>query len=192
MSETRPSYGEYATPEEQRRRIDSNPLPDEPPRQEPKPRQEPEVSQATAAAPTTVTDDSPKPLTRARRIDVFAAVFLLAWGLFSVIRMVPELTQLPSTFYDAFEAMGIDAEFSDPAGARWWGVGAAVVYGFGWLIAAALTWRRARQRKIVFWVPLVSAVVVFVIVMLLIAVPLANDPALLDALVSQMGELPQP
>lgn len=197
MSGSRPAYGEYASPEEQARRMNLDP---------PSGAVAPEKEQAPSAPRSDVRDAAPRqaaaaggeqgraplvaPLTGARRADRLIAILLVIWGLISVIRNVPILTDLASFFYDAFELWGVDAELSDPAAAHVWGVASASVLGVGWLLTALVTWLRTRRGRLVFWVPLVGAVVTGVVVTVMISVPLASDPALMQQLMDQMGTLP--
>lgn len=186
MSDSRPAYGEYATPEEQARRMGVEPA------LAPEPVSAPEPPAPRSAAPEGERKPLLAPLTGARRIDRFFAVFLVAWGLVSVIRDIPMLIDLPSFFYEAFDAWGIQAELADPSGARAWGTAAAFVLGVGWLLTALWTWQRTRRGKLVFWVPLVGAVATYIVVAVLISMPLSADEALLQSLIDQMEAITAP
>lgn len=146
---------------------------------------------APAAGPA---DDAPRTIlprvSGARRADRLVGLLLIVWGLLSVIRTVPQLTNLASYLHDSFELLGVDATLSDPSSARGWGIAAALVYGGGWLLTAVLTWLRAKQGRILFWIPLVGAVVFTIVVGVLVSIPLMNDPALMDALSDQLLSVP--
>ncbi|MBZ4485846.1 DUF6264 family protein [Microbacterium sp. cx-55] len=181
----RPAYGEYATPEEQAARI-----------------RRPEVTTAlengqspavapaaprppvTPAAPTTSGPAAPG-APAARRPRFFDRIFtfaLLGYGLFSVLGAIPaaaDYSQFASTFLGVF---GVDEALSDPAGARGWGLAAALVLGIGWLGTFALTWINLRAARISFWIPLVGGFVVNMISAVLLIAPLAADPVVWTAL----------
>lgn len=183
MSGDRPAYGEYATPEEQRRRMEAN---------APAAPQMPEPTAPPAERPTTEDASGsilPK-VTSARRVDRLIGTLLLVWGLFSVIQTVPQLTNLGAYLHDSFKMLGVDAELSDPSSLKRWGIAAAFVYAGGWLLTAVLTWLRAKQGRILFWIPLVGAVVFTIVIGVLISIPLANDPALIDSLSGQLPTAP--
>ncbi|WP_105565480.1 DUF6264 family protein [Microbacterium halophytorum] len=195
MSDQRPAYGEYATPEEQQRRIAQNAVPGAAPAQAapaPAPPAAPRHATPPAARPDAPADGR-KPflpaLSGRRRVDrIFGFVFVL-WGLLSVVQTMPQLTNLAAYIYDSFEVLGVDAELADPSGARGWGIAAAAVLGVAWLLTAVWSWRRARAGRIFFWVPIVGAVAGTVVVAFLISVPLAGDPALLQSIMDQMPQL---
>ncbi len=199
----RPQYGEYATPEEQRARIVGS---------EPEHPSDPPVVPAAAGAgsgsptapsgpargatrqPAPRTGDhplpSPRPTTTAARptrtADRIISIALLAYGLITVLGAIPQLVDFAG-FVDTWAEMaGIDATLADPAAGRAWGIAAAVVYAGGWLLTAVLSWMSLSRRRLTWWIPLVGAIVTFIIVSVLLAVPLVTDPGILDA-VSRAG-----
>lgn len=202
----RPLYGEYATPEEQRRRIEAGggvaeaiaPAPEKA-----------EISQPVTAPPAPEAQ-GPAPgssgageagagkprrlpeLTSGRRIDRIFAFVLVIWGLFSVVRAIPQMTNYPVFAYDLFSTMGIDATLSDPSGARVWGVVSALIFGLGWLATAMLTWSSAKRGRVLFWIPLAGAIVFGMLAGFTMSIPLVNDPAVLDAITTQLTEFPTP
>jgi hypothetical protein len=182
----RPQYGEYATPEEQRARIAAlggeTPHPDVV-----------ETAQVPAGSAASHHHDSapqrlasPRPTTSAARpsrlADRVITVALLAYGLVTVLGAIPQLVDFAGFAQTWMDMAGIDATLADPAGGRAWGVTAAVVYGAGWLLTAVLSWWSLSLRRLSWWIPLVGAIVTFVIVSLLLAAPLLSDPGVLDGL----------
>ncbi|SDQ06000.1 DUF6264 family protein [Microbacterium sp. cf332] len=186
----RPQYGEYATPEEQRARIaalgGSAPHPDV---------ADPAlVAHPVAPSPTHEPSrgplPSPRPTTAAARptrlADRVITVALLAYGLVTVLGAIPQLVDFAGFAQTWMDMAGIDASLADPAGGRAWGIAAAVVYGLGWLLTAVFSWWSLSLRRLSWWIPLVGAIVTFIIVSMLLAAPLLSDPGVLDGL-SRMG-----
>lgn len=172
----RPQYGEYASPEEQRARIR---LPDATRALETG--QVPEAPPASSVAPTP----------RSRTVDRIITFALLGYGLFSVLTSIPAVVDYPlfaSTFLALF---GVDQPLADPAGARAWGLAAALVLGVGWVATLGFSWVSVRAGRLSFWIPLVGGVVFNAIFSVLIVVPLMADTAvwnaLQDALLGQAG-----
>lgn len=173
----RPAYGEYATPEEQRARI-----------------QRPEVTEAldTGVAPSPEPVAEPRPQAssptaaeRARRgpfLDRIASLGLLVYGLVTVITNIAQLLDFPAFAETAAGAMGIDATFTNLAAGYVWGAVAAALYGVGWLITALLTWRRLKSGRLSFWVPLVGFVATTLLASVCVMVALAGDPGYMSAL----------
>jgi hypothetical protein len=182
----RPQYGEYATPEEQRARIAA--LGGEAPHPDVV-----ETAQVPAGSAASDPHDSarqrlasPRPTTSAARpsrlADRVITVALLAYGLVTVLGAIPQLVDFTGFAQTWMDMAGIDATLADPAGGRAWGITAAVVYGAGWLLTAVLSWWSLSLRRLSWWIPLVGAIVTFVIVSLLLAAPLLSDPGVLDGL----------
>jgi hypothetical protein len=179
----RPQFGEYASPEEQRARIqqpdatwaletgqslDDPATPPAPPTSAPAPVQTPA---ATA---------SPRP----RRIDRIATFALLGYGLFTVLTSIPSLADYSGYVDTLLGVMGVEAEYSVPAGAQIWGVAAALVLGLGWIATAALSWTNLRRGRLTWWIPLTAGVVFNLIAGGLMLVPIMSDPALWNALMA--------
>ena len=169
----RPRYGEYASPEEQRRRMQANPRPAPPPQVEPTP--------VAPSGAVPVAGEAARP---GRMVDRVVTLALLIYGLLNTITSTPQMTDYASYAETMFRMMGVDATLSDPGAARGWGLAAALVMGIGWLLTAVFAWTRLRAGKLAFWVPLVGAVVFLGISGALLAIPLLNDPAVLDALLN--------
>ncbi len=180
----RPAYGEYATPEEQRARI-----------------QQPDATAAlssgqsldvpaasSAPAPGTTASvvppasDSAVPVRRPRTLDRIATFGLLGYGLFNVLTSIPAFTDYATYANTLLDVMGVDAEFV--GGGRGWGVAAALVLGLGWLLTATITWRNLRRGRLTWWIPLVGGVVFTLTASVLLMVPLFTDPTIWNALVT--------
>ncbi|MFI8593617.1 DUF6264 family protein [Microbacterium sp. NPDC078428] len=179
----RPQFGEYASPEEQQARIRqpdatwalrSGQAPDEadPPSAPPAPAT---PARAPAAHP------------RRRTIDRIATFALLGYGLFQVLTSIPALTDFPAYAEMLLEVMGAQAELSDPAAGRGWGIAAALVLGLGWIATAWVSWRSLRAARLTFWIPLVAGIVFNMIASTLMLIPLLNDPAVRGALAAVVG-----
>ncbi|WP_159501033.1 DUF6264 family protein [Microbacterium sp. 18062] len=172
----RPQYGEYATPEEQRARI-----------------RQPDASAALEdgrspsapidqRAPVDPVIPGPVAGTRPRFVDRVITFALLGYGLFTVLGSIPaatDYTQFATTFLEVF---GVDQALSDPAGARGWGLAAALVLGIGWVATLGLSWISLRARRVTFWIPLVGGIVVNLVSSVLLVAPLMADPAVWSAL----------
>lgn len=166
----RPQYGEYASPEEQRARI-----------------QRPEVTEAleagVAPAPEPAAESAPA-ANRARGplADRVATFVLLVYGLISVISTITQLLDFPGYAERAAQILGVDATYTALSTGYVWGAVASVVYAIGYLLTAALTWRRLRRGRIAFWVPLVGFVATTLVAGVCITIALTADPAFLSAL----------
>ncbi len=164
MTEQRPQYGEYATPEEQRR-LAGLPPADVPP---------PPVS----APPAPVPESRPAPT---RRVDMVATIALLAYGLVNVIMTGISYLDLPTVLEESMTMLGIDAEFTNISGGKMWGTVAAIVLAIGWTLTALLSLRRLRRGKLTWWLPLVGAAVTMFATSLCIVAALAGDPGFLES-----------
>jgi hypothetical protein len=107
---------------------------------------------------------------------------LLGYGLFTVLGSIPAAADYPQFAATFLGVFGVDQTLSDPAGARGWGLAAALVMGIGWLVTFALSWVNLRAGRITFWIPLVGGVVVNMVASLLLIVPLMTDSAVWNAL----------
>lgn len=170
----RPQYGEYATPEEQRARIRQ---PDATSALETG-RPAIPAAEAAPAAPAAV-GAPPRP----RTVDRVATIALLAYGLFTVVSSFPAFLDYGAYAETMFAVMGVDAELTDPAAGRPWGIAAALVLAVGWIATALLSWRSLRRGRLTWWIPLVAGAVFTFAAGMLMIVPLMNDPAVWDALV---------
>ncbi|MHC2998507.1 DUF6264 family protein [Microbacterium sp. HJ5] len=178
----RPQFGEYATPEEQRARIKQ---PDAALVYEPAPVVESAAAAAAPAVPAPAragTAAAPRP----RAIDRIVTFALLAYGLVNVVSSFPALVDFSAYAQTMFDLLGVDATLSDPAAGRPWGIAAAIVLAVGWLLTAAVSWMSMRRGRLSFWIPIVGGVVFTFASAMLMLVPLANDPAVWQALVDSI------
>lgn len=176
-SRPRPQYGEYATPEEQRARIAHPELVPTP------------VPASTASSPEHWSTPAPvwttepeRPAARPRLADRIATFALLAYGLATVVTALPALIDYVGYAHTLLSALGVDADLADPAGARAWGVTAAIVLAAGWLATAALSLLRLRTGKLTWWIPLVGGIVFNFASAFFMLVPIMRDPAIWSAL----------
>ncbi len=172
----RPAYGEYATPEQQRAAMGmpapeaSIPLPAAPvsPRL-------PVDAPFTPVRPTHATTSAARPTRRVDRIITFA---LLAYGLMTVISSVPQLWHFTDFAQTWMTLAGIDATFTNIAQGDLWGRIGAFVFAAGWVLTAVLSWRAVARARLSWWIPLVGAIVTFLVVTVCLTVPLIGDPAI--------------
>lgn len=182
----RPAYGEYATPEEQRARI-----------QQPDATWALDTGQAidgtdaspsaaqgaSHAAPPTQrwpVDTSAEAARSGRNIDRVVTLSLLVVGAFNVVFTAVSYFNLPALADQAMKIIGIPGSFTNLDAARLWGPIAAIVLIAGFLLTAFFAWRRVSKGKLAWWIPLVGAVVTYVFVYICLAVPLLGDPAFLE------------
>lgn len=173
----RPEYGEYATPEEQRARIqqpdatwslETGQAPDEaPPQQAPEAQRWPVDTSAEAAR-------------SGRNIDRVVTLALLVVGAFNVAFTAISYFNLPVLADQAMQILGIPGSFTNVDSARLWGPIAAIVLIVGFLATAFLAWRRLNKGRLAWWIPVVGAVVTYLLVYVCLAVPLLGDPAFIE------------
>ncbi len=177
----RPRYGEYATPEEQRARI-----------QQPDATFSLDAGEAPASAPETRAQPglfgpppsgAPQFGAPARAagtphpVDRIVTIALLAYGAINVIFSAVSFFDLSALATQALQLLGVDAEFTNVDAARVWGPIAAGVLVVGYLLTAVLSIRRLRTGRWTWWVPLVGAAATYIVVYICISVPLLGDPA---------------
>jgi hypothetical protein len=196
----RPAYGEYATAEEQAARIrrpevtaalETGQSPDAvaaaaPPAQAPSPAAPPRptLAQSTAKSPTAA-------MSRPRFVDRVITFALLGYGLFTVVQQIPAAADYPQFAATFLGVFGVDEALSDPAGARAWGLAAALTLGVGWLVTFGFAWVNLRAARISFWIPLVGGIVINMVASVLLVAPLMMDApvwqALQDGMVGFLG-----
>ena len=160
----RPAYGEYATPEEQRARI-----------QHPQPAYQPEPAQPGGpAVPAPVA-----PVARVHLIDRIVTVALLAYGAFVVVSTVIELSDF-TAFADAWmKTMGIAGSFTTTPQSQAWATAGVIVFAIGWIVTVLLSWRMMARGKRAWWIPLVGAAVCWIVLTICLTIPLVADPAVI-------------
>lgn len=171
----RPQYGEYATPEEQRRLAGLPPAEAVP--------EAPVIQAAPVASAPAMPSRAP-----ARPWDRIITIALLAYGVINVFMTAMSYLDLPTLMNRSMDILGIEGEFTNFAQGKTWGTAAAVVLFIGWAITAWLSVRRLRRGKLSWWVPLVGAAVTMVIATICITVPMMNDPAFLAYLNGATGQ----
>lgn len=179
----RPQYGEYATPEEQRSRIQ---LPDA--------THQLSAGQAPVQVPVGVSTAGPLPpisaipasgapaarRTGKRRVDLIIALGLLGYGLVNVIVTIVQLQDFSAFVQQFMTVAGIEGEFTNYVAGQTWGRIAAIVFGVGWLLTALFVYLGARRGLWVWWIPVVGAIVSFVLLTLCLTVPLMSDPVIVE------------
>lgn len=176
----RPQYGEYATPEEQRARIrqpDATWALDN--------GQDPAAHAAGGIRPPSSVAPAPSsapaavgaPVAARRRVDRVVASVLLGYGLVNVVLTILSLSDFSAFADEFFRTAGIDGTFTNLAAGRGWAAAASILLGLGWLAATLLTWRVARRGALVWWIPIVGAVLSWLLFTACIMVPLMSDPA---------------
>ncbi|MCR2762275.1 DUF6264 family protein [Microbacterium sp. zg.B48] len=174
----RPQYGEYATPEEQRARIqrpDMTQLLDA--------GQDPDaVTAVPAGAAVAPAAKAGAPVRRGRFADLVATTALLVYGLVNVVSGIPGMIDYESYVGTVFGLLGVDAELADPAAGRPWGLAAALILAIGWLATAYLSWRSLRRGRITWWIPLVAGIVFTFVSGTLLMVPIVSDPTVWNAI----------
>jgi len=174
----RPQFGAYASSEEQRARTGhdaakhvSDPalvprdMPPEDPAGPRRPGQREQVGQATL-------------------IDRVITVALMAFGLYSILGGIRVYTD-PYALVDAIGMSGI--ELTDPTALRAAGIASIVVMLLGWVGTAWMLWRRHTRRRTMWWLALIAGIVFTIVGALIVAVPFAMDPAVLDKFADLQG-----
>ncbi|NYD65484.1 DUF6264 family protein [Agromyces atrinae] len=181
----RPQYGEYATPEEQRARIQEPPTwmlePVAPPAPGgPEAGDDPAKAPAPAAHPVAgAAVVAPK-----KRADRFVTLALLAIGLYTVLSSVFTATDFRAFSAQWMEIAGIEGTFTNiEQGTLMLQISVAVMAAV-WVITAWLSFRLIARGKISWWIPLVGGVVANLISSVLIGIALFSDPAVMDYITS--------
>ncbi len=159
----RPQFGEYATPDEQRKAI-KVPLEDD----EPVP-VESHVSPSSHISVQT-------PARKAPGGDRFATVLLLGIGLVTILISLSALVDLPDAISAAFAQMEV-GDFTSTGLAATMGWTAIVIEVVLWGLALWLSLRALGRGKTAWWIPLVFGVIANVAVFVCIAIAMAGDPS---------------
>lgn len=171
MSDDRPQYGEYASPEEQRKRAGLPPLDpataDLPPAG---------FGPVPVAAPAPVAPQ-PTATPSSGRVNRIVTIALLAYGLVNVLMTAIAYLDLPTVMNQYMQIFGIEGGFTNLEEGRFWGGIAAVVLVVGYGLTVWLSVRRLRASKISWWIPIVGAIVTSFATSMCIMVPMLGDPA---------------
>lgn len=157
----RPAYGEYATPEEQRARI-----------QHPGPVSSPVPPQQLPAGPAPVA-----PAPRAHLVDRIITVALLAYGAYVVFMTALELSDFTAFANAWMKTMGISGSFTTTPESQVWATVGIILFSLGWIVTALLSWRTMARGRRAWWIPLVGAVISWIVLTVCLTVPLVADPA---------------
>jgi len=158
-----PMYGEYASAQEQRARIQvpvyETPAPAQP---------------VGAAAKVHPVPDASR-VAGALSVNRIVTIALLAYGAFEVVRSVFTFLD-PAALYDTlYRMLGVTGTFS--ASAQPWTTIALVILVGGYLATALLSILAMRRGRRSWWIPLVGAVLTYVVVSVLLVAPIYSDPA---------------
>jgi hypothetical protein len=164
----RPQYGEYASPQEQAKaRARSGAEPGPPVTARPP---------SSAAAPSSGNGRA-RPL--AGTVDRLLTVFLLAFGLVYLLSGTASYLDLAVAMEAVYAQFGIGDYTPQP---QTQAIGIAIVAGQAviWLVSAVWAYRRLRAGRMAWWVPVLGAVVTFVVSVILLGTLLLGDPAFLE------------
>lgn len=188
----RPQYGEYATPEEQRARIrqpdassalEAGQTPDGAEQASlgvhgaATGGHAPHSGYAVPPHPGGYAPAQAAPSGARRTGDRIATFALLGYGLFNVVTTLSALLDFPRLAGTYFSLMGIPGSFTNVESGMLWSRIALVLLVAGYAATVLVSLRRLRAGKLTWWIPLSAGVVVQLIVGVLLAVPLINDPA---------------
>lgn len=174
MSDTqrpRPQFGEYATPEEQKKAI-KVPLDDS--------ESIPVASQESPTSHISV-QGSPRsePVRSGPSGDRVATMILLAVGLLVILLSMSALVDLPTAIDTAFTQLGLESYTSFALGSAlgWTALVLAVAL---WGVSLWLSLRTLRRGRMAWWIPLVFGVLGNVVVFACVAFAMAGDPAFIE------------
>lgn len=134
----------------------------------------PEVrrAEAEAAAALAATVEKPR--------DRFATYILLVLGALHVASMLGSLIDPVPTYNAVYEASGIEAQFQNLPAAATWGMIAVVTLIAGYAITVRGALRRMRRGVASWWIPVVGMILTMIPISIMLAIPLAGDPAFLE------------
>lgn len=181
MSEDRPQYGEYASPEEQRARAGLPPLDAASEASSP---QGTSAPQAMPTTPPAAVPPAPPARPTARPVGRLVTFLLLGFGLVNVLSSIPQFVNMSSTLTESMKLLGLEGEFTNFAAARTWGVIAVVILLAGYALTAWLSFRQLKRNRTAWWIPLVGFVVTMSLVSACISVVMFSDPAFTAGLLS--------
>jgi hypothetical protein len=163
----RPQYGEYASEEEQAKAIARSGA-------APAPRKPADPVRPASASARSASARSASP----RIADRMATIFLLAFGLVYLIGGVGSYLDLPTAMRAVYEQFGIDGYTPLPQTAA---IGVAIVASQAviWLVTAVWAYRRLAAARVAWWIPVLGAVVSFLVSVILLGSLLVADPDLL-------------
>lgn len=171
----RPQFGEYASPEEQQAHI-RTPLP---------PQQDASFVPATHhVLPPLPGGGAGEP--KRRPVDRVFSIILIVLGALSVLVMAPGLFSFTDSLTQTLGSLGVPADLADqPRDQAPYTIGAVVLI-VGFLLTAAATLALLRAGKVSSWVPVVGAIVTWMILSMVISPALMADPGFMYY-VNEMG-----
>ncbi|WP_040164911.1 DUF6264 family protein [Microbacterium gorillae] len=163
----RPQYGEYATPEQQRAHI-RQPVPEH-----------------VTPAPVTPTAPqqrpaAPAPVAQPVQPQRLVTIVLLALGAVNVLLSAFSFLSLSQTLPEILRAQGLPDDIADMDRGQGWGFAMAAALIVGYLLTLWITMRRLKARRSAWWIPVVGALVTWLVVCVLMAALLLSDPAIVS------------
>ena len=126
------------------------------------------------------------PTARTGQGDRIATIVLLVLGVLGTFNMVTSLLTLPDVMQQLMQFYGVSGTYTGADAARTAGIAGAALVVPIYLITAWLSLRRLQAQKLTFFVPLIGAVVAFIVNTVVVLIALQADPAMFDA-ISRMG-----
>lgn len=114
-------------------------------------------------------------------LDRVVTMFLLAFGIVSIIGSAPNYLNLSETLQEALTQMGI-GEYHLSALTSGFGIAMVVSQVVLWMIAAVWSFRRISRGKRAWWLPLLAGAVSFLVLTVLLGALIAADPSFIPAL----------
>ena len=139
--------------------------------------QPPSSSNPGGPAPFRATAQQPTP----RRGDKVITIVLLVVGALGALNMAGSLLQLPGTMSMMAEALGVN-DFSAPSGLATVGTVGAIAVIAVYALNLIYSIQRLRAGKLAFWVPLVAAVIAFIVTMSFTMYGLYQSPELVNSM----------
>ncbi|WP_368499322.1 DUF6264 family protein [Herbiconiux sp. A18JL235] len=146
----------------------------------PNPSQPQQPQQWAAPAPgTEVPGSAPVPRRNGDRI---ATLVLLVIGAFWSVNTAFGMFSLPAALQQAMDILGIPGTYTAYDTANSAGVTGGVLTLLTFALTVLYSLRRLRANKLAFFIPLIGAVVAFVISLVVYTIAMTADPALMDGL----------
>jgi len=202
----RPQYGEYATPEEQRAAIKQpadwqlegletqqagpdQPAPRQTPPQEPVPGEyRPGGPQHGGPPPAyhwpREESRPPQQLARPGFGDRLVTFVLLGFGLSNVFSVVTDAFNDGRVMRESMAVMGGNYEQLADALPMWLWQGQAIIYAAVWLITLVVSITTMRSGRRAWWIPLVGALVAFILFAAIFVIALGENPELMQIIPS--------
>jgi hypothetical protein len=209
-SRPRPQYGEYATPEEQARAM-GVPAPADPAADGLSLQKDGAGASSTPGSATSTTKSSSSThagagasapaasnstaapvrgaakTTRPRRIwDSVLTAILLGIGIVSVTSSIPQYASFPETLNLALSQLGY-SDYSNVALATSIGIAINVTQIVLYVAGAAIALLMVRRNRLAFIYPLIAGVLFVIVMIVLLVVVFASDPALIESITSNSG-----